>query len=253
MSDNSGSAMTKAERDQLVKVARLRAKQAEREAEARQATLLAEVQDQLTAEFDAHDKLWSDAVTVAEEALDKTNAQIRLQCAELGIPAVEAPQLVMGWRSRGPSYSNRNRRAELRKLAETRLAALTKTAKVAIRDNLLDVETELIAGDLQSADARKFLASLPTAEELMPALRIEDLGVVRWQPPEDAATQLTTPLTPADRRRRRILRAIEANPTASDRKVAEIAGVDHKTVAAHRRGRGESPATGGELPTAEAD
>ena len=83
----------------------------------------------------------------------------------------------------------------------------------------------------------------------MPSLSIEDLGVVRWQPPEDAATQLTTPLTPADRRRRRILRAIEANPTASDRKIAEITGVDHKTVAAHRLGCGESPASGGELPT----
>jgi hypothetical protein len=255
MSDNSSIPMTKAERDQLVKLARLRAKQAEREAEARQATLLAEVQDLLTAEFDAHDRLWSDAVTVAEEALDKANAQIRLQCVDLGIPAGEAPQLSMGWRSRGPCYSDRERRAELRKLAETRLVALTKTAKAAIRDKLLDVETELIVGDLQSADAREFLASLPTVEALMPSLSIEDLGVVRWQPPEDAATQLTTPLTPADRRRRRILRAIEANPTASDRKIAEIAGCDHKTVAAHRRGGesgGEFPALTGEFPTAEA-
>lgn len=117
--------MTKVERDRLIKLARVRAKQAEREAEARQATLLAEVQDQLTAEFDAHDKLWSDAVTVAEKALDKANAQIRLKCAELGIPAGEAPQLMMGWRSRSPSYTDRERRAELRKLAETRLYALT--------------------------------------------------------------------------------------------------------------------------------
>ena len=78
---------------------------------------------------------------------------------------------------------------------------------------------------------------------------------VRWQPPEDAATQLTTPLTPADRRRRRILRAIEANPTASDRKIAEITGCDHKTVAVYRRGGesgGEFPALTGELPRAEA-
>ena len=85
----------------------------------------------------------------------------------------------------------------------------------------------------------------------MPSLSIEDLGVVRWQPPEDAATQLTTPLTPADRRRRRILRAIEANPTASDRKIAEITGCDHKTVAVYRRGGesgGEFPALTGELP-----
>jgi hypothetical protein len=53
--------MTKAERDQLTKLARLRAKQAEREAEAREKILLAEVQDQATAEYDARDQLWADA------------------------------------------------------------------------------------------------------------------------------------------------------------------------------------------------
>jgi hypothetical protein len=120
------------------------------------------------------------------------------------------------------------------------------------------VETELIADDLQSADARKFLASLPTAEALMPSLSLDDLGVVRWQPPEDAATELITPLSPADRKRRQVIRAIQANPGASDRKIAEIAGCDHKTVAAYRRGGefgeigGEFPSLTGELRAAEA-
>jgi hypothetical protein len=246
MNDNT---MTKGERDQLTKLARLRAKQAQREAEAREKVLLAEVQDQLTAEFDAHDTLWRDAVTIAEEACAKANAHIAVVCADLGIPPTEAPQLELGWARRGPSYRDRERRAELRKLAETRLAALTKTAKAAIGDRLLDVETELIAGDLKSDDAKAFLAAMPTAEQLMPPLHLEDLGVVRWQPPEDAATQLTTPLTPAQKRGRRIARAIEANPGLSDRAIAQIAGVDHKTVAVHRRERGELPALSGEFPT----
>ena len=76
----------------------------------------------------------------------------------------------------------------------------------------------------------------------MPPLSLEDLGVVRWQPPEDAATQLTTPLTPADRRRRQIRRAIETTPDASDRKVAEA-------VTAYRRNHGGFPAIDGESPT----
>ncbi|MGZ4526579.1 MAG: hypothetical protein ACXVX7_09020 [Mycobacterium sp.] len=249
MSDNN---MTKSERDQLTKLARLRAKQADREAEAREKILLAEVEDQLTAEFHAHDALWAEAVTIAEEAAAKANAHIRAVCSDLGIPPKEAPQLGLGWCPRGPSYADRERRAELRKLAATRLAALTKTAKAAIHDRLLEVETELIVGELQSSDARKFLGAMPTADQLMPALRIEDLGVVRWQPPEDAATQLTTPLTPTEKRQRRIARAIEANPGASDRQIGKIAGVDHKTVAAHRRGDGgEFPAIGGEFPDAQ--
>jgi hypothetical protein len=240
--------MTKGERDQLSKLARIRAKQAEREAEAREKILLAEVQDQLSAEFDAHDALWAHAVIIAEEAAAKANAHIRAVCSDLGVPAKEAPQLALAWQSRGPSYANEKRRAELHKLAVTRLTALTKTAKAAIGDRLLEVETELIAGELKSGEAKRFLEAMPAVEQLMPALSIEDLGVVRWQPPEDAAAQLTTPRSPAEKRHRRILRAIEANPGASDRKIAELAGVDHKTVAAHRA-RGESLAIRGELPT----
>jgi hypothetical protein len=243
--------MSKGERDQLIRVVRGRARQAEREAEARERVLLAEVQDQLTAEFDAHDALWADAVKAAEEAAAKANAQIQAACADLGIPAKDAPHLGLGWSARSPEYSDRNRRAELRKLAETRLAALTKTAKAAIRSAALDAEEKLILDGLQSDAARALFESMPTVEQIMPALGLDDLGVVRWQPPEDAASQLTTPLTPADKRRRRVLRAIEANPGMSDRKIAEIAGCDHKTVAAYRRDRGELPALAGDFPTEE--
>jgi hypothetical protein len=253
MTDNQDQPMTRADRDQLIRVARLRAKQAEREAEMRQKVLLAEVQDQLTAEFSAHDQLWKEAVVIAEEALAKANAQIQAQCADLGIPAKDAPELLLGWKARSPQYEDKARRAELRKLAETRLTALTKTAKTAIQSAALATEEKLILGGLQSSEARESFASMPTVEQIMPPLSLEDLGVKRWQPTEDAAAQLTTPLTPADRRRRIILRAIEANPGASDRAIAQIAGCDHKTVAAHRRDRGELPAISGEIPTGSGD
>jgi hypothetical protein len=244
----SDEQITKAERDQLIRIAKLRAKQAEREAEMREKILLAEVQDQMTAQFEANDELWSEAVVIAQDALAKANAQIQARCAELGIPAKHAPGLELGWRSRSPDYGDKSRRAELNKLAVVRLQALTKAAKAEIQSAVLSVEETLILGGLESAEARELFKAMPTVEQIMPALGLDDLGVVRWQPPEDAATQLTAPMTPADKRRRRILRAIEANPGMSDRKVAELVGCDHKTVGTYRRDVGELPAVGGELP-----
>jgi hypothetical protein len=257
MNDNQ---MTKGERDQLIRVVRLRAKQAEREAEMREKVLLAEVRDQMTAQFQANDELFAEAVAIARDAAERANAQIQARCAELGIPAQHAPGLQLGWRSRSPEYQDNTRRAELFKLAGARLQALTKAAKTQVQSQALDAEEKLILGGLESLEAKAMFAAMPTVEQIMPALSLEDLGVVRWQPPEDAATQLTAPMTPADKRRRRVLRAIEANPQLSDRKVAELVGCDHKTVGTYRRERGEIPAiTGGfpdvtgEFPTEEID
>jgi hypothetical protein len=245
--------MTKTEREQLIRLARLRAKQAKTEAVQREKVLLAEVEDLMTAEFQARDELWAEATAIAEEAASKANALIVARCLDLGIPAKHAPRVEVGWSRRSSSFSDPDRRGELRKLAQTKLTALTSTAKTMIDGRLLETETALITGGLESAEAREFLSAMPTAEQLMPPLGLDDLGVVHWQPPTDAAAALLTPSTPADRRRRIILRAIEANPDASDRKIAEIAGCDHKTVGALRRNRGEIPANPGEFPTAGSD
>jgi hypothetical protein len=241
--------MTKADRDQLIRLVKARARQAKLEAETREKVLLAEVEDQITAEYSARDELWDEAVAIAEEAAAKANDLIVARCADLGIPASQAPRLEMGWRSRSLQFLNPDRRGELRKLAQSKLTALTKTAKTMIDAKVLDAETALIVGGLDSGEARELATAMPTAEQLMPSLTLDDLGVKGWQPPEDTAGRLLTPSSPADRKRRRILRAIEANPDASDRKIAEIADCDHKTVAAYRRERGELPASGGEFPT----
>jgi hypothetical protein len=245
--------MTTSERNALARLARLRAKQAKSEAEQREKVLLAEIEDLITAEFSARDKLWDDAIAIAEDAVAKANGQIVARCAELGIPAKYAPTLEIGWRSRNTSFAHPGRRAELRKLAQAKLTALTATAKTIIDGRLLETETELIAGSLATDEARDFLAAMPTAKQLMPALSLDDLGVKHWQPPEGAAAPLLTPSTTADRKRRQILRAIEANPGLSDRRLAELAGCDHKTIAAYRRNGGELPAAGGEFPADDVD
>jgi hypothetical protein len=246
MSGPGAERLTKADRQDLARLARLRGKQARTEADQRTKVLAVEVEDLLTAEFSARDELWAEATAIAQEAVRKANELIVARCADLGIPAKYAPRVEVGWEARSFSFSDSKRRGELRKLAEAKLAALAATAKTAIDAKTLEVETALITGGLESGEARAFLDAMPTAEQLMPALGLDDIGVKHWQPPTDAAAGLLTPSTPADRRRKLILRAIEANPDASDRKLAEIAGCDHKTVAAYRRNAGEAA---GEIPT----
>ncbi len=239
-------AMTRTERMDLIKLTKLRAKQAEREVETMEAVHRAGIEDQLAAEFDRHDALWAEAVIFAEEAMAKANAEIREQCAALGIPPSEAPQLHSMWSSRGPNYGDHQRRAELRKLAETRLVAMTKMAKTKIAEAQLNQETVLTAGGLQSAEAQQVLESMPTVAELMPAMSLDDLGVKRWQPSDDAAARLLAPFTPADRQRRRVLRAIENNPTATDVELAAITGIDVRKVATYTKDYvyGEKPMLG---------
>jgi hypothetical protein len=241
--------MSRTDRQQLIQLVKARARQARGEAEMREAVLLAEIEDQIAREYSARDQIWAEGVAIAEEAARKANDLIVARCVDLGIPASQAPVLAMQWYSRSSSFADPKRRAELRKLAVAKLAALTKTAKTMIDRTALDAETALLLGGLDSAEARRLADTLPTVEQLMPALGLRDLGVKGWQPPEGAAGELLTPSTPADRKRRRILRAIEAHPDASDRKVAELAGCDHKTVAAYRGESGEFPTSSGEIPT----
>jgi hypothetical protein len=240
--------MNRGDRDELLKLARLRARLAKTEAAERAKILIAEAEDLMAAQFEAEDRLWGEAIVIAREAALKANEQIIAQCSLLGIPARHAPGLELRWRSRGEDLLSGARRDELRKLMHARLDALTAAAKTRIDKALLETETVLIAGSLESGEARAFLAAMPTAEDLMPALSLDDLGVKTWQPPEGAVSELLTPSTTADRKRRKILRAIEANPGASDRKIAEIVGCDHKTVAKYRSSAGELPAAAGDFP-----
>jgi hypothetical protein len=55
------------------------------------------------------------------------------------------------------------------------VAAEAKAAKVQIERASVDVQTQLVAGGLQSNEAREFLAAMPTAEALMPAVTVAEI------------------------------------------------------------------------------
>lgn len=241
--------MTKSERDDLARLARLRAKQARTEVDQREKVQLAEVEDLITAEFEARDEMWADAVKVAKEAERKANEVIVARCADIGIPEQFAPQVSNNFYRRSYELENPKRRAELRKRAHAQLTALTATAKTMIHKKLLEIETELITGTLETAEARAFLETMADVEGMMPALTLDDVGVKHWQPPTDAAAALLTPSSTADRKRKQVLRALEADPGATTTRIAALAGVDRKTAAKYISERnGEIPNQSEEFP-----
>ena len=82
-------------------------------------------------------------------SLSKADERIAAICRENGIPEEFRPQLSIGWWKRGENAS-RQRRDELRKLAQARIDAEAKAAVSAIELASADVLTELIAGGLES-------------------------------------------------------------------------------------------------------
>jgi hypothetical protein len=84
------------------------------------------------------------------------------------------PKLQLGWCGRGEN-AFADRRAELRKVATTRIAADGKQAKAEIERQSLDVQERLLIGGLESDEAQAFVESMPKADELMPPISVAEV------------------------------------------------------------------------------
>jgi hypothetical protein len=62
------------------------------------------------------------------------------------------------------------RTAELTRVAHNKIEQLEKEAKHAIERASVEIQTKLVADGLESTEAKTFLDSMPTAEQLMPML-----------------------------------------------------------------------------------
>lgn len=177
MSDQQNEGMSRRDREELAKLVRRRERVAKSDARERAAQIRADAEEQLATIFRADDVRWAEAVKVAQSAVEDANAVIDRHCDEAGIPQDFRPRLRFGWSDRG---SNRDvaRRAELRRVMETRVAALEKQAFTEIERRSLDIQTALMAGGLDSEAARTFLESMPTTEALMPGLSVRDFPEV---------------------------------------------------------------------------
>ena len=166
--------MTRGDRQELAKLARLRERVAKADASRRAAELKADFEQQIAAiySFD-DDDVWRASRAAVSEETDRANAAITQRCRELGIPDEFAPSVASGWISRGQNAA-KGRRDELRRVAYTRIDQLEKDAKHEIARRSLEVQTELVAAGLTTTDARTFLETMPTAEQLMPPVSAAD-------------------------------------------------------------------------------
>lgn len=168
-------AMTRADRDTLVKIARQRERLAKGEAKARAAQLMADFEKQLDTRYHYdQNEIWAESVKAAKTVIDEAKAKVAAECERLGIPKEFAPDISLGWRESGRQAS-KEERAEMRRVATKTIEAMLKTASTAIERRSVETQEQIMVGGLSSEEARQFLESMPTAENLMPALAIDSV------------------------------------------------------------------------------
>jgi hypothetical protein len=171
----TGTAMTRAETSDLLRLVRQRERLAKTSAAQRSAELLADFEKQLgsTYSYDT-DETWRAAAEAASKAVPDAQAAIAERCRELGIPKEFAPGVTFGWYGRGQNASAK-RRAELRAMATSRIAAIEKAARTEIERMSLNAQTAIVAHGLQSDAAKAFLEKLPPIAELMPTIGVKSI------------------------------------------------------------------------------
>ncbi len=144
-------------------------------AEEQAAACLADFEKKLATvySFD-QDEVWKAATAAAEKVVRESQDKVAKRCRELGIPKTFAPQIGMTWQGRGEN-ALASRRTELRRVATTSIAAMTKAAITKIEKQSLELRTQVVAMGLLSADAKVFLESLAPVEEAMRALDFAEM------------------------------------------------------------------------------
>ena len=177
----TAAAMTKAEREELAKVARMNARVTKSDVEARQRELLAEVEAQLAAQYRADHEAWRDLVEQANRMLAEVDAEIGGRSEAMGLLEKFRPHVGTIWMDRGENRLA-SRRAELRKVAQSRAEADARRAKVEVDRRTAEICTQLAAGGLTSPEAQAFLDAMPRVDELLPTLRMPELDTAKRAP-----------------------------------------------------------------------
>lgn len=170
----SADPMTARERAELAQLMRRREAVAKTAAKQRAAVVLARAEADLAATFRADDDRWAVVMAAAHAAVEAANAEIARVCREEGVPREFAPSLNTYWLSRGEN-GLKERRVELRRVAESRVKAMELAARTEIERRSVEAQTAILAGGLADGAARRMLDSLPSADALMPALAVAEL------------------------------------------------------------------------------
>ena len=169
------SAMTRGERTDLGSLIRRRERLLKTAAKQRALELMADFEKKISAIFSYDDdETWKAAYTSAEQAVAEAKVVIAQRCRELGIPPEFAPDIDVAWYRRGENAASQ-RRTELRRVAKTEIDALEARAKTEIERVSVEQQTALISDGLTSEAAQAFLEQMPSAENLMPVLDMEQI------------------------------------------------------------------------------
>jgi hypothetical protein len=205
--------MSQAERDDLRRLIAKREKFQKSAAAARSAELIVDFKNQMASEFAFDDdETWAQATREAEAEVAKAQAKIAARCRTLGIPERFAPQLNLRWVGRGYDNMVDRRKAELLGVAKAQVEAIERQAIVAIEQSSVEALTRITLAE--SEEARAFIASLPTVEQLMQPLSYAAIAGPADPP---IAEQLVTPNALRQRRFRERQAALRATAEALPR------------------------------------
>lgn len=174
MSTEDVTPLTKVERTELTQLVKMRGRLGKADVDAVKAERIATFEAELAAQFPANDPRWEAITADAERAIKTLDAEIAARCKAEGIRPEFRPGLIVRWYERGENGIE-NRRAELRKVAQSQADAYAFAAKAEVDKWEVNARTEIVKGGLTSDAARAFLDSMPTAGELLPTLRLAEL------------------------------------------------------------------------------
>jgi hypothetical protein len=166
-------AMTSAERASLMVLARQREKVAIADAREYAATLLADFERKLATVYHPKDHpIWAKAHAEAKRVAAEAQAAMAVTFRELGVPEPWAPEINLGWYGRGENASAQ-RRTELRHVAQTETDRRLKAAEAAIKKASVEAQERILVAGLSSEAAHAMLATLPSPQQLLPALDLK--------------------------------------------------------------------------------
>lgn len=165
--------ITKAERSELRSLIRQRFKVLRADIEARRAELKVELEERINAKFAADDKAWSDAMFLIDEVKREANRKVNdiirgLNLAEYGYDPDREYDAIIIRQITKPTKTRTSLHAE----GEARINAQVKGALLELDRQEADLLTRLVVDALESAEAQRFLAAIPTVSALVPADRL---------------------------------------------------------------------------------
>jgi len=169
--------MSRQEREDLQRLLRQREKVQKSAAKQRSAELLADFDAQIQAQYSFDDDaVWRQAVLDVKPHVEAAKRVIAEQCQKLGIPPEFAPSISLNWANQGYRNAVKEERAELRKTAQSRIAAMEARAVTTIEAASVEAQTKLALAGVTSEAAGAFIADLPSVDTLMSRLSFDEVA-----------------------------------------------------------------------------